>query len=74
MGIVYNGGIMNPRQRDGIYNFYYNGTSYELSRYSQYGNAKPAFLNDAIKMDLRDDDLFNAIQIWNKEYVASKQY
>jgi len=34
----------------------------------------PVFANDDIKIDLRDDSLFDAIQIWNKEYVASEQY
>ncbi|WQJ53430.1 MAG: hypothetical protein [Wendovervirus sonii] len=73
MGIIYNGGIMQPKLRDGIYTFYYDNTQFELNRYSQYGNKKPVFLNDSIIMNLRSDSLYNSIQVWNKEYVDSKQ-
>jgi hypothetical protein len=68
LAVVYNGVLMNPKYRDDTYSFIYNGSTYELDRYSQKANNYPAWVSDECVMEMRSDALIKSMDAWNDEY------
>ena len=68
LAVVYNGALMNPKYRDDTYSFIYNGSTYELDRYSQKANNYPAWVLDECVMEMRSDALIKSMDAWNDEY------
>lgn len=74
LSIVYSSNVLPVRRYDNQDTFRYNNKTYTASRYSQFENRKPLFYKDELSLLIRDDKLYNSINIWNfemSEYMKS---
>ena len=74
LSIVYSSNVLPVRRYDNQDTFRYNNKTYAAARYSQFENRKPLFYKDELSLLIRDDKLYNSINIWNfemSEYMKS---
>lgn len=72
MCIVYNANVMSPKIRNGLNTFFYNDEEYLAEKYNQYADKFPIYANESASMNLRSDELVNAMDIWNFEYLNNE--